>query len=122
MIHLGSLNSRMKDFYYLWRLSQQFEFDGKSLLNAISKTLTNRKTEAMVYSELKAELTESADKQKQWAGFLQKSQLDGPQSFDDLLDQIGTMVSPVLDTILSDDELDEKWMPGGPWTTIEKTL
>ena len=27
MVHLGSLNSRMKDFYDVWRLSQQFEFD-----------------------------------------------------------------------------------------------
>ena len=29
MIHLGSLNSRMKDFYDVWRLSRQFEFDRK---------------------------------------------------------------------------------------------
>ena len=38
MVHLGSLNSRMKDFYDVWRLSRQFEFDDSVLSEAIKQT------------------------------------------------------------------------------------
>ena len=37
MVHLGSLNSRMKDFYDVWRLSRQFEFDDSVLSEAIRR-------------------------------------------------------------------------------------
>jgi len=71
----------MKDFYDLWRLSEQIEFDGRKLLNAVSDTLSNRKTKPLVYSDLKVELAGSPDKQKQWVGFLETSELLAPQSF-----------------------------------------
>jgi len=115
MINLGSLNSRMKDFFDLWRMAQQFEFDGFELLNAVSKTLSNRKTEALAYSVLKSELTSSLDKQKQWAGFLEKSQLLAPHSFADLLEQLEQIISPILDSVMSGSELVKRWNPGGPW-------
>lgn len=115
MINLGSLNSRMKDFFDLWRMAQQFEFDGAELLNAVSNTLSNRKTEALPYSVLKSELTNSSDKQKQWAGFLEKSQLLAPHSFADLLEQLEQIISPILDSLLTGGDLVEQWNPGGPW-------
>ncbi|OED42838.1 hypothetical protein AB833_05045 [Chromatiales bacterium (ex Bugula neritina AB1)] len=115
MIDLGSLNSRMKDFFDLWRMAQQFEFDGAELLNAVSNTLSNRKTEALPYAVLKSELTGSSDKQKQWAGFLEKSQLSAPHSFADLLEQLEQIISPILDSVLTGGDLVERWKPGGPW-------
>lgn len=115
MINLGSLNSRMKDFFDLWRMAQQFEFDGAELLNAVSNTLSNRKTESLPYSVLKSELTNSSDKQKQWAGFLEKSQLLAPHSFADLLEQLEQIISPILDSVLTGGDLVEQWNPGGPW-------
>ena len=45
MIKLGELNSRMKDFYDIWILSKQFDFNGHILVEAITKTLKVRKTE-----------------------------------------------------------------------------
>ena len=36
MVHLGTINSRMKDFYDIWLLSRQFDFDGLCLVEAIS--------------------------------------------------------------------------------------
>ena len=107
MINLGSLNSRMKDFFDLWRMAQQFEFDGAELLNAVTNTLSNRKTEGLPYSVLKSELTGSSDKQKQWAGFLEKSQLLAPHSFADLLEQLEQIISPILDRVLTGGDLVE---------------
>jgi hypothetical protein len=44
MVKLGQLNSRLKDFFDLWLLSRQFEFDGRLLSEAITRTFENRKT------------------------------------------------------------------------------
>ncbi len=35
MVKLGTLNSRMKDFYDIWLLSRQFDFDGPTLAQAV---------------------------------------------------------------------------------------
>lgn len=35
IVKLGTLNSRMKDFYDIWLLSRQFDFDGEILAAAI---------------------------------------------------------------------------------------
>lgn len=45
MTALGMTNSRMKDFYDIWRLVDYFEFDGKILQNAIRRTFDYRSTE-----------------------------------------------------------------------------
>jgi hypothetical protein len=44
MVFLGELNSRMKDFYDLWLLARQFDFDGPTLAKSIAATFENRKT------------------------------------------------------------------------------
>jgi predicted nucleotidyltransferase component of viral defense system len=38
MVKLGILNSRMKDFFDIWFMSRQFNFDGTTLTDAITKT------------------------------------------------------------------------------------
>ncbi len=42
MVNLGLLNSRMKDFYDIWLLSRQFDFNGPELAEAISLTFARR--------------------------------------------------------------------------------
>ena len=49
MTKLGLLNSRMKDFYDLWVLCQQFDFDGVTLATAIRRTFTHRKTAVVAH-------------------------------------------------------------------------
>ena len=44
MVFLGSVNSRLKDFYDLWMLAEQFEFDGQKVQKAITLTFTHRAT------------------------------------------------------------------------------
>ncbi len=44
MVSLGITNSRMKDFYDLWILSSQFEFDGAVLMKAVKATFERRGT------------------------------------------------------------------------------
>lgn len=44
MVQLGLANSRMKDYYDLWVLMREFEFDGELLRKAIAATFSRRKT------------------------------------------------------------------------------
>lgn len=44
MLKLGELNSRMNDFYHIWLLFRQFDFNGDNLIEAIRLTLSHRGT------------------------------------------------------------------------------
>ncbi len=44
IIYRGSATSRRKDFYDLWFISQQFDFEGALLQQAIINTFENRAT------------------------------------------------------------------------------
>ena len=37
MVKLGLLNSRMKDFYDIWLMMRQFDFDGLKLVEALKR-------------------------------------------------------------------------------------
>jgi hypothetical protein len=44
IVNLGLTNSRMKDYYDIWLLSQRFDFDGMNLMRAIEATFRRRRT------------------------------------------------------------------------------
>ncbi|MCB0531996.1 MAG: nucleotidyl transferase AbiEii/AbiGii toxin family protein [Saprospiraceae bacterium] len=77
MIDLGELNSRMKDFYDLYRLLQSGKFDLDTLEEAVKTTFENRQTP---YTERHPLFEEkfATDSQRlvQWAAFIRKSRLD----------------------------------------------
>lgn len=72
MVALGRANSRMKDFYDVWLLSQSFPFNDDRLARAIAATFERRETE--IPAELPDALTpafaEDEQKQRQWNAFL----------------------------------------------------
>jgi predicted nucleotidyltransferase component of viral defense system len=118
MIHLGGLNSRMKDFYDVWRLSIQRDFVATTLSYAISQTLENRKTEAILFDDLTKELLDSDTSGKQWVAFLRKSNLNAPDGFADLLAELESFVGPVLYAVLNNVGFDSTWNAPGPWRTV----
>ena len=66
MVKLGMLNSRMKDFYDIWLLSRQFDFEGPKLVQAIRRTFERRST--VLPAEIEAFSQSFIDaKQSQWA-------------------------------------------------------
>lgn len=115
MVHLGTLNSRMKDFYDVWRLSRQRTFDGEDLRQAVSKTFGNRNTELVSFDDLVTELLEDESFPRQWTAFLRKTLVDGPASFSDVADSIGVFLSPVFTAAKNGRVLQIKWNAPGPW-------
>lgn len=67
IVALGDLNSRMKDFYDIWLLTRQFDFDMEILAAAISATFQRRET---AFPDRPFFTTRfSRDKQGQWRAF-----------------------------------------------------
>lgn len=115
MVYLGSLNSRMKDFYDISRISQQFDFRGDVLCEAIKGTCQNRNTEIVEFDDLVADLLNNESLDKQWTAFLRKSALTGPEEFSQVLTTIGKFLSPVFSSIKSNKAFDQAWAAPGPW-------
>jgi len=95
MVALGRANSRMKDFYDIWLLSQSFPFDDDRLARAIAATFERRGTE--IPAELPDALTpvfaEDDQKQRQWKAFLENVALD-PGSLADAIASVAGFIMP----------------------------
>ena len=68
MVALGDLNSRMKDFFDIWLLCRQFEFDLERLAAAIAATFQRRETVLPERPFFTDRFT--TDKQRQWQAFV----------------------------------------------------
>lgn len=115
MIALGELNSRMKDFYDIWLLSRQFDFDGQVLATAVAQTFANRNTafpdEVSAFSARFI-----ATKQVQWQAFrnrLKQEQI--PEAFADVVQAIATFLLPIVTAQKGETPFVARWNAPGPW-------
>ncbi len=119
-VNLGMQNSRMKDFYDLWALARQFEFDGDTLANAIRNTIDRRKTALPTASPvaLPEKFAADAAKQNQWASFLAKSGLVAP-GLPEVASAIETFLSTPALAAAQRQAFNAIWVPPGPWRMQE---
>lgn len=112
LVVLGTLNTRMKDFYDLWLLSQHFDFDGAVLMAAVRATFSRRDTELDASPlGLSNEFAMSAQSQQYWSAFLRKSALsDAPEQFADVIAWLRRFLLPLTST-----ERLGSWRRGWGW-------
>lgn len=105
------MNSRIKDFFDIWFLSNQFSFTGVTLAKAIEKTATKRETELpLSFETIHKLLADDASKKKQWTSFRDKNNAEfSPVQFSDVMKEIGVFISPVLQAIYEKNRFDKKW-------------
>lgn len=115
MIKLRELNSRMKDFYDIWLLSRQFEFDGNKLTEAIRLTLENRDTEIPdVITAFTDEFIKT--KNKQWAAFQKRlAQEYVPANFSEVVAGVETFLQPIASSLYAREEFKQKWSLSDSW-------
>lgn len=103
------LTGRMKDFYDIYYLSQSFDFDGRSLQEAITQTLSTRGTpyERDSFDRVVA-LEKDADMQTKWRYFL-KTIKGRELPFSDVISGIERFLYPVWTAITDEDELLLQW-------------
>jgi hypothetical protein len=115
MISLGVANSRMKDFYDIWLLSRQFDFDSITLMEAIRLTFERRMT--ILPEEIEAFYTTFIDaKKSQWASFHKRlNQPLIPESFEKVVKQIELFLAPIVKSVLNKNKRAATWLAPGPW-------
>src|SRR5437588_4771171 len=118
LVKLGMANTRMEDFYDLWRLSQDFDFDGSLLTDAIEATFARRGTELPTGTPLALtdEFARDAQKARQWQGFLNKSGLDHEQAtLHSVASELATFLVAPLQAAQAALPFAFNWPKGGPW-------
>jgi predicted nucleotidyltransferase component of viral defense system len=117
MLHRGTINSRMKDYFDLWTLSRSRSFDGALLADAIRKTCDHRETPvASRLDVLKQSLQPDQAKQMQWKAFLRRiGPGDAPEQFSDVSRAVAGFIIPIAESIALDEPFQNHWPPLGPW-------
>ena len=114
VVLLGEANSRMKDFYDLWFLSRQFEFDGETLVAAIRATFARRKTKLLESTPPSFMNDFSKLKSLQWSAFLRKCRL--PQmEMSEALDAIRCFADAPLAYASRAESFTKHWSPTAGW-------
>ena len=116
MVKLGVLNSRMKDFYDIWLLSRQFDFDGAKLAEAIRLTFERRGT--VLPADIEAFDKTFIDlKQVQWTAFWKRlRQGHIPASFNDIVSAMEAFLSPLASALSQGNSKPASWTAPGPWS------
>lgn len=116
MVILGDANTRMKDFYDVFVLSQRCAFDGQLLTTAIAATFRRRDTALPTSFPASPHFIGEGGRAPMWRAFLEKNDLtDAPADFAAVSDQIAQFLNPIVAALRDDTETVGQWSPGGPW-------
>ena len=118
MVELGIANSRMKDFFDLWRLSRMFSFEGARLVDAIQATFERRRTLLPTIDPVcfTSDFSRDQNKQAQWAAFLKRAGVDaGGVSLFEVLPVLQRFLMPPTTAAAKREAFDTQWPAGGPW-------
>lgn len=118
MVVLGERNTRLKDFYDLFVLSQQFRFLGEPLTAAIAATFERRRTTitADVPVALTSRFYSDDARNERWRAYLRSNEIPGaPADFTTVGETLSGFFSLPLRAIVSTEPFRTEWPPMGPW-------
>lgn len=102
MVEKSVFNSRMKDFYDLYRIVSVHQFNPDILTDAIIATFENRHTDfASAQTVISPVFINDPNLQKRWDSFCQKIKIDNPPTFQETMEVITEFFKPYLDKPLS---------------------
>lgn len=118
IIVLGDRNSRIKDFFDLRHLAQNFRFDRATLTEAVRRTLERRKT-TLPGDEpfgLTEAYWESPGRSTQIRAFARRAGLDvDAETGRDIPAALRSFLNPVLEDVRRGRQTHGTWTPPGPW-------
>ncbi len=108
ILGLMEFSSRMKDYYDIYYLANKFDFDGKTLTEALKKTFANR-NRTFTVEQFDQMLSFSADDamQKKWTAFCKK--VNTESKFDTVLETIRMFLFPPYQSAVEDKEYTKTW-------------
>jgi hypothetical protein len=119
MVLLGMANSRMKDYFDIWMLSQNFTIEGAVLREAVRQTFAKRQT-ALPDTEpigLSNEFASNESKQHQWQGFVRRQwKQDSLPDLTEIVAAIRDFLIPIVSAIGDITPPPEStWSPAQGW-------
>lgn len=116
-VKLGLANTRMKDFYDLRTLSEQFEFDGAVLVKALRATFERRGTAFPKDTPvaLTAEFFGDKGREIQWSGFARKAGIKKAGDLATTIEHVARFCTEPLVHAAAGDAWADAWKPTGPW-------
>jgi predicted nucleotidyltransferase component of viral defense system len=125
MVRLGIANSRMKDFYDVWILTREFDFEGVTICNAIQKTFEKRRA-ALPESTplaLSREFSQDTSKRNQWQAFSGRIRLRIPaDDLESVVHEIHSFLIPPTKALVQGKQFKLHWPAGGPWQKSKKPI
>lgn len=100
IVSLGMANSRMKDYYDLYMILNQFDLHPDVLAAAMAATFSRRRTDIPIQVPigLSDEFSKDSEKQKQWQQFLNRQQLDSFElELSDVVDTLKKKLIPAME-------------------------
>ena len=122
MVNLGERNSRMKDYFDVWLLSQRFDFAGEPLARAIAATFDRRNTEIPTDPPvgLSVGFASDAGKVTQWQAFWKKVVRTEPvPDFAAVVEIVRRFLLPAAQAARTQERWSRRWRKGGSWRTSD---
>ena len=109
ILSLMEFSSRMKDYYDIYYLSNKFDFNGKMLRDALTKTFENRDRTYQIEDFSRViSFAKDNNMQKKWTAFLKKMKVQAI-AFDDVLNSMDIFLSELYKTVVINTEFDKSW-------------
>jgi len=114
MAQHGLLNTRMKDYFDLWRISETMGFDGEVLTRAISSTFERQRRPVPEEPQGLSD-TMATRSGPQWQAYVGKQGLQAPADFGEIVSKVRDFLNPVIAAARQDGPPPAEWMPGQGW-------
>lgn len=109
IVSLGYVNSRYKDFYDIYVLCKEYDFNGSDLLSAVRVTFDHRKTELNDIVAFDSDFINDKARQQRWSSFVKKKRAMEQVEFPALIELIKSFLRPVIICIKNNEPYEVKW-------------
>lgn len=98
MARHGIINTRIKDYYDIWRLSEHFSFDGEDLVSAVRNTFIQHGDEIpKEFDAMSTDFSRLPTNKKQWNEFTKLSKAGEDLTFEDAVEKVRNFLLPVIE-------------------------
>ena len=109
IVSLAYDNSRFKDYYDIYVLAKERDFDGTELSEALKETFKNRHTTMDEIVAFEDGFADEAIRQSRWNSFVKKKKPLLHISLEEAIDGIKIFLLPVINAITAGETFEKRW-------------
>lgn len=109
IVSLGYVNSRYKDFYDIFVLIRNFDFDGAEVSEALKETFNHRGT---IFDDIVAfepGFSDDDTRVLRWNAFVKKKRAMMKEGFIEVVEEMKNFLEPIVQHLLADKPFEGKW-------------